>query len=67
VIIAHAAEASGFVEEYTHLLQSAPHWAFELTVEAVTGFFAFLVGRWSIKRHDEKHHQGHTDTYHKEN
>jgi hypothetical protein len=49
-------------ESYLDLMRSAPHWWFELTLEALTALAGYLIlkpllRRW-IQRHDEQHHHG---------
>jgi hypothetical protein len=41
---------------YWSLLQNAPHWEFEATVEFVTAIPSFFIGQWLMRRHDRKHH-----------
>jgi len=43
-------------ETYVELLQNWPHWAFELTVEAVTFVLGTIPARIILKRHDAKKH-----------
>jgi hypothetical protein len=43
-------------ETYWSLLQNAPHWEFEATVEFVTAIPSFFIGQWLMRRHDRKHH-----------
>lgn len=41
-------------ETYFDLLKDPNHWMFELTIEGLTGFFGYLIGRkvWRRKLHD---------------
>lgn len=54
-------------ETFTELLFSWPHWALELTVEAVTTLALFPLGRllWrrGLKRHDEVEHPAPKPVY----
>lgn len=43
-------------ETYLDLVTDWAHWAFELTVEAVTAAVAYGFGKRAVRRHDEKHH-----------
>jgi hypothetical protein len=43
-------------ETYLQLLGNFPHWAFELTVEAVSAAVGAVFARFWVKRHDRKHH-----------
>jgi hypothetical protein len=48
-------------ETYMQLLGNVPHWAFELTVEAVSAAVGAVFARIWVKRHDRKHHPKHPD------
>jgi hypothetical protein len=53
-------------ETYVQLLHNWPHWAFEMTVEAVTGIAGWVLARpffrrW-LKRHDRAEHATHEFT-----
>lgn len=56
----HEEHAEPFMEGYLHLLTNAPHWAFEITGEAVSSLVAYpfirLAVRVWVARHDAKAH-----------
>lgn len=43
-------------ETFLQLLTNWPHWAFELTVEAVSGLLLTPLWRTLLRRHDRRHH-----------
>jgi hypothetical protein len=43
-------------ETFLQLLGDWPHWAFEVTVEAVTGLVFAPIIRRALRRHDRRHH-----------
>ncbi len=49
-------------ETLPDLLKSAPHWQFEFIKDGLFFVLATLPFRAWVKRHDRKHHHGHTDT-----
>lgn len=50
-------------ESYMDLMRSGAHWAFELTLEAITAAVAWVFGRAPLRRkieqHDREHHGAH--------
>lgn len=56
----HAAEG-GFLDELTGLLRNPAHWVFEgLTDVVFTVVVAWPIAAIKVRRHDRKHHIGHT-------
>jgi ABC-type antimicrobial peptide transport system permease subunit len=47
-------------EAYIALMQSVPHWAFEITLEIITGILIYPLAKWfwtrAVTRHDEEFH-----------
>jgi hypothetical protein len=56
MLAALATEAAEHSEAYTDLLGSRAHWAFELTLEALTSVVLFPLGVLYQRWHDRRHH-----------
>jgi hypothetical protein len=56
MILALVQDAAEHGETYTDLLSSRAHWAFELTLEALTSLVLFPLGVLYQRWHDRKHH-----------
>lgn len=44
-------------ESYSDLLRSAPHWGFELTLEALTGIVVYPFIRWAHQQWEARVHR----------
>jgi hypothetical protein len=44
------------MEEFQHIILSWQHWSFEAISDLAFAVPAYVVGRWSVRRHDRRVH-----------